>query len=138
MSLRCSDRSSPLQRQKSIVSQDYILVRDTTALDVNNESTKEPRHKWYDGYHFGKLCCVITAATVLFVNIILMAKVSSDKNVTDGLGILQDGDCNETKRLDLWLHFLINIPSTLLLGASNYSMQCLSAPSRKDIDTAHS
>jgi hypothetical protein len=27
--------------------------------------------------------------------------------------------------------------STLLLAASNYTMQCLSAPSRKEIDSAH-
>ena len=42
-----------------------------------------------------------------------------------------------TKRLDLWLHLGINLLSTLLLGASNYTMQCLSAPTRDEIDKAH-
>ena len=74
---------------------------------------------------------------MLLINLILVIVVSAKHNVIDGLGTLQDGDCNETKRLDLWLHFLINILSTLLLGASNYSMQCLSAPTRKDVDSAH-
>ena len=36
------------------------------------------------------------------------------------------------------MHLAINILSTLLLGASNYSMQCLSSPTRSDIDKAHS
>lgn len=42
-----------------------------------------------------------------------------------------------TKKLDLWLHLVINLLSTLLLGASNYTMQCLSAPTRNDINKAH-
>lgn len=42
-----------------------------------------------------------------------------------------------TKRLDLWLHLAINLLSTLLLGASNYTMQCLSAPTRDEINKAH-
>ncbi|KAF3038925.1 hypothetical protein E8E11_002173 [Didymella keratinophila] len=35
------------------------------------------------------------------------------------------------------LRVTINVLSTLMLGASNYLMQCLSAPTRKDIDNAH-
>lgn len=42
-----------------------------------------------------------------------------------------------TKRLDLWLHLGINLLSTILLGASNYTMQCLSAPTRDEINKAH-
>lgn len=36
-----------------------------------------------------------------------------------------------------WLHLAINILSGLLLGASNYCMQVLSAPTRDDVDAAH-
>lgn len=35
------------------------------------------------------------------------------------------------------IHILINIVSTLLLGASNYCMQTVSAPMRQDVDNAH-
>ena len=98
---------------------------------------KKQQHKWHDGYHFGVLCCTITAGTVLFINLILTIVASTKLNIADGIGTLQDGDCDETKRIDLWLHLLINILSTLLLGASNYSMQCLSAPTRQDIENAH-
>jgi hypothetical protein len=41
------------------------------------------------------------------------------------------------KRLDLWLHLLINLLSTGLLMASNYCMQLQAAPTRADIDRAH-
>ena len=36
------------------------------------------------------------------------------------------------------MHVAINVLSTLLLGASNYSMQCLSSPTRREVDKAHS
>lgn len=40
--------------------------------------------------------------------------------------------------MSLWLHLAINVLSTVLLGASNYCMQCLSSPTRGDVDKAHS
>ena len=55
----------------------------------------------------------------------------------NGLGTLQDGSCKRTAALTLWAHVAINILSTLLLGASNYSMQCLSSPTRSEINKAH-
>ncbi|MCJ1426733.1 hypothetical protein MMC29_004636 [Sticta canariensis] len=42
-----------------------------------------------------------------------------------------------TKNLDLWLHLGINLLSTVLLSASNYTMQSLSAPARDEINNAH-
>ena len=95
------------------------------------------RHRWREGYHFGVLCCALAAGTVLLVNIIVTVVVDTKYGISDGFVTLQDGDCDETKRLDLWLHLLINALSTLLLGASNYSMQCLSAPTRQDLDAVH-
>lgn len=43
----------------------------------------------------------------------------------------------KTATLAFWTHLVINILSTLLLGASNYSMQCLSSPTRSEVDKAH-
>ena len=79
----------------------------------------------------------MTAGTVLFINLIVTIVVSAKYHILGGIGTFQNGDCDETKRLDLWLHLPINILSTLLLGASNYSMQCLCAPTRQDVDDAH-
>lgn len=52
-------------------------------------------------------------------------------------GILYEGSCSKTKILTIISHLFINIFSTLLLSASNYTMQVLTAPSRQDIDRAH-
>ncbi|CAG8949257.1 hypothetical protein HYFRA_00004882 [Hymenoscyphus fraxineus] len=52
-------------------------------------------------------------------------------------GILSRGDCEEAKSMSTFLHILINLLSTALLGASNYTMQCLHAPTRAQVDEAH-
>lgn len=51
--------------------------------------------------------------------------------------IIYEGSCTLTKRWDTALHFIINVLSTVILSASNYCMQSLVAPTRKDIDKVH-
>lgn len=78
----------------------------------------------------------MTSGLTFFVNLALTIWGSA-KGFEGGVATVQEGDCNVTKKLDLWLHLAINLLSTLLLGASNYTMQCLSAPTRDEIDKAH-
>ena len=86
----------------------------------------------------GVTLCAFTAGTVLIINVLVTIWGTARLGVHGSLVTLQDGDCSKTKKLSLWLHLAINILSTLLLGASNYCMQCLSSPSRAEIDSAHS
>lgn len=90
-----------------------------------------------NGYHFGVMCCAWTSAVVLLVNLTVTIWSVKKFGIIDGLGTFQTGDCGSTSRIGFWLHLIINGLSTLLLGASNYSMQCLSAPTRREIDRAH-
>ncbi len=55
----------------------------------------------------------------------------------EGKRVLYDGNCDTTKKVNIGIHVLINILSTILLGASNYCMQCMSAPTRAEVDRAH-
>lgn len=50
---------------------------------------------------------------------------------------MYDGDCNHVERATIWFHVGINVLSSLLLSASNYTMQALCSPTRKEIDRAH-
>ncbi len=90
-----------------------------------------------NGYHFGVMCCAWTSAVVLLINLTATIWGVRKSEILDGLGTFQVGDCNTTSGLGFWLHLIINGLSTLLLGASNYSMQCLSSPTRSEIDRAH-
>jgi len=90
-----------------------------------------------NGYHFGVICCACISATILITNSIAIVWGSTEFGVEGGLGTIQDGSCTETNNVGFWIHLIFNVLSTLLLGASNYSMQCLSSPTRAEVDKAH-
>ena len=90
-----------------------------------------------EGYHFGVTCCAVVAAVVLVMNAIFTIWAVLSCGAQNGLGTLHDGSCKRITTLTFWAHLAINVLSTLLLGASNYSMQCLSSPTRNEIDKAH-
>ena len=96
-----------------------------------------PRTQKIQGYHFGILCCAVASAAVMVMNLTLSIWASRRYGLQEGLGTIQEGSCGEIKNLATLIHLGINMLSTLLLGASNYTMQCLSFPTRKDIDRAH-
>ena len=54
-----------------------------------------------------------------------------------GIGTLYKGSCDKSKVIALWLHLGINAISTLLLSGSNYTQQCLTTPTRTEVDAAH-
>lgn len=57
--------------------------------------------------------------------------------VEDDTGTVYTGSCRTVHYADGLSHIILNIVSTLFLGAGNYCMQVLVAPSRKDVDKAH-
>lgn len=79
----------------------------------------------------------LTAALVLVTNIALTAWAQARFGTQNGIGTIYLGSCAKAQRLDLWLHLLINVLSTLLLVASNFCMQLLVAPTRHEVDKAH-
>lgn len=96
-----------------------------------------PKYQRVQGYHVGVVCCAAVSGVVFIINLTLTIWSYKYYGVQHGLGTIRDGSCSQTKSLATRLHLAINILSTLLLGASNYSMQCLSAPTRQDIGNAH-
>ncbi|KAL4748930.1 hypothetical protein BDW72DRAFT_195371 [Aspergillus terricola var. indicus] len=77
-----------------------------------------------------------TSFTVLILNLAMVCWASFRHSDLDQ-SVLYSGNCDRAKELGTCVHLLINVLSTFLLSASNFGMQCLSAPTRKDIDRAH-
>lgn len=91
--------------------------------------------KWQRG-----IAAAYTASiTIGLLNIVWLAVAVSESKEwgESGSRVLFNGDCSRTKTLSTALHLVINVLSTILLGATNYTQQCLAAPSREDIDLAH-
>ena len=97
------------------------------------------RPVWYTGWHTGVLTCAISVVIVLFTNVGLTvyAVTNPEYKMERGVGTLYEGSCDKSRTLGLWLHLGINALSTLLLSGSNYTQQCLAAPTRREIDAAH-
>ncbi|KAJ5193760.1 hypothetical protein N7491_001090 [Penicillium cf. griseofulvum] len=99
----------------------------------------DPVHRWIKGV----VICSWIIGGVLALNIILTViaaglAYSGDSGQIFSFASLYRGKCSTSKNWTTGLHLLINILSTALLGASNYCMQCLAAPSREQVDKAHS
>jgi hypothetical protein len=77
---------------------------------------------------------------VMLVNFTLTIAAATQfrDTIKDGIGTAYHGDCNVVDEWSTALHIIINILSSLLLSASNYTMQCLCSPTRNEIDLAHS
>ncbi|KAJ1710323.1 hypothetical protein NYO67_7490 [Aspergillus flavus] len=109
-----------------------------TSLSKTNEEVKKPRtgYEWKNGASI----CLCAAASILFLNIlftIIAASRAQQSSRSFEAETIFEGSCTKAKRWSTGFHILINVLGTILLGASNYCMQCLSAPSRKDVDHVH-
>lgn len=103
-------------------------------------SLHRKRTKWqtyYQGWHVWATACAVITGVVFIVNTVLTIWASRTYGVSGGLGTIYKGSCKRSESLSLWLHLAINILSSALLSASNYCMQCLSSPTRGELDKAH-
>jgi hypothetical protein len=84
--------------------------------------------------------CFSTIFAVFLINVVVLSIswfLRNDKTQDTYIRSVYIGDCNTVKRAGTVAHLVINLLSTLMLGASNLCMQLIASPSRKDIDRAH-
>ncbi|KAF4458711.1 hypothetical protein FALBO_14546 [Fusarium albosuccineum] len=86
----------------------------------------------------------LTIFIILLTSLLIGALFASIFGVNDensslwGESLLYRGDCDWTSRTNLWIHLAINMLSTGILASSNFFMQALVAPTRHEVDKAHS
>ncbi|KAM7182945.1 hypothetical protein V8F33_013911 [Rhypophila sp. PSN 637] len=85
----------------------------------------------------GVQTALFVVVAILLTNAAITMWTSITMTVSDGIGTLHVGPCEEVKQTGLGLHVLINFLCTSLLGASNFCMQCLSSPARDELDEQH-
>ncbi|MCJ1263852.1 hypothetical protein MMC22_003722 [Lobaria immixta] len=89
------------------------------------------------GWRFGIISGSVSVFVVLVLNLSFTLWTLSRGGIENQRGILHDGDCDEVRKLNIVAHLIINIFSTVILASSNYCMQCLSAPTRAEINKEH-
>ncbi|QPC76909.1 hypothetical protein HYE68_007661 [Fusarium pseudograminearum] len=84
--------------------------------------------------------CACTAVFIVNLGFTIWSSVSL-KDIHDSTKtsrrIMYEGSCSTTRNMSLVIHLVINVFGSVLLSASNYGMQCLSTPTRADVDRAH-
>ena len=113
--------------------ENIIKAVTQTSKSVNNRL----KRRRLQGWRFGVTVSAWTAFTVLLLNLILTIYTGTSYPHYGGLGLAFEGKCSTVNSWTTWLHVLINGLSSVLLSASNYTMQCLCSPTRKEIDQAH-
>lgn len=95
-----------------------------------------PRTRWRRGAFFFAIAAFFTFA----INLAFIAWATSNRTQTlqHGIGTISENKCQKVKQWNTILHVIINIISTILLSGSNYCMQCSIAPTRLEVDAAHS
>ena len=89
------------------------------------------------GWRSGVKACAVGAILVLFINLLLTIGVAARHGFPEGVGTVSQGSCDAVNRSNAVVHLFINLLSTILLLCCNYTMRCLSAPTRSMIDKRH-
>jgi hypothetical protein len=135
-------RSSPTQPESFATSiengshdDDFLLLTQPAEF----QPRRPARQPFLTGWRPGAVLSLICAITVTIFNFIITIWVwKNPENVIEGaIGTLSIGNCGRIRRSNVRIHLLVNVLSTLLLCASNYCMQVLSAPNRTELDRAH-
>ncbi|KAF5381868.1 hypothetical protein D9757_008367 [Collybiopsis confluens] len=98
--------------------------------------TRRIKSRLPTGWRFGAWLATFGASVVLLVNIFILVWSATESGGSP-IGIGFQGNCNTMNRYSVGIHLVINVLSTVLLGASNYVMQTLCAPTRDEVNRAH-
>lgn len=108
--------------------------KDCHELNTDKKVSCGLNYGWRSG---SVISCAFIATVLCFNTILVVYSIAKNPPSKDGVGKLKRGPCGPILLASTWSHVAINICSTIVVAASNYNMQCLSAPTRKDIDEAH-
>lgn len=122
-----STSSSPKDRPRSI----WIVLNERFKGNI--------RQSRFYGWRMGVLLGSCTSAFVLTCNIAMIIVGARTRSGYDreGVATLLTADEETISRWNTLCHIFINVLSTILLSASNYTMQVLNSPTRYELDLAH-
>jgi len=97
--------------------------------------------RFYDnfigGWRAGLVRSFLLSLIALIVNISVYTWLFRTYDSKDGTATLQRGNCGRIRNANTGIHAALNVVSTLILGASTYAMQGITAPTREEVDVAH-
>jgi len=105
--------------------------------EIVSSHTGKSTTKSFSGWRFTLILSVLLGISIFGFNLGVTIWAFTNFPIVQGVATFHQGSCSRTQSSVTWLHLAINILSTLLLGASNFCMQILCAPTRQEVDAAH-
>ena len=124
--------------ESALLLSDIVTQTNGHVYSTYVESTENHQpNKYRSGWRSTVVWQTNLGISILILNFALTIWCYIKLHIEKGVATVYQGPCAQTKDLVTALHLAICILSSLLLGASNYCMQILSAPTRKEVDGAH-
>lgn len=141
-------QAQPLSRTVDNIRHNVTLEQLVTQESENRDTFETGRsrpqdflgqHRLFTGWRVGVFAAFIGTTAVCLFNIVMTAYIVSEPwgHRRGAFGLLYSGSCDKARSLNVLIHLVVNILSTLILGASNYCMQVLCAPTRDELVRAH-
>lgn len=112
---------------------------NTPAFEELKYDQEAPKKSWFGyGWRGGARIAFISTCVTLVINVTLLVFNVLHYPKMGGFPVVYRGTCQEAETRNTIWHLVINILSTSMLAASNYCMQLLCAPTRSNINRAHS
>ena len=127
-SFRADDDNESLLKHDRSPSQTLKQNKTAIARPVSQTPTiraSRERRKRLQGWRFGVAVSARVALTVFGLNLIftIVGVTKFGDTIKHGVGTAYEGSCDTVDSWATWLHIAINILSSILLSASNYTMQ---------------
>lgn len=121
----------------SVYSYDNNPLHATSAVQPRLQ--RPVKERFLAGWRVGALLSLSFTTLVCILNLAITIWVwkQPGHEIDGSIGTLFEGNCGRARKTNVWIHLVVNLLSTLLLCASNYCMQVLSAPSREELVRAH-
>lgn len=113
------------------------LTEPTPNTKKDSGNAFQDARRRLQGWRSGVLIAGVMTSIIFVLNLTTAIATLSRSDVQNGTIVALEGSCQVVNHWSLAIHFLINVLSSLLLGASNYTMQVLNAPTRSECDAAH-
>lgn len=125
----------------TLINREPDTALDARSKSLDNHSAPErsarQRKSLLKGWRVGVFAAACIMAGTFLINLVATICASVEFDLEEGIGDVYVGSCDVVDRWSLGLHLLVNGLSTAIFSASNYTMQCLVAPKRKECDVAH-
>ncbi|KAI1503677.1 hypothetical protein F5X99DRAFT_87631 [Biscogniauxia marginata] len=100
-----------------------------------------PRSRWRWPRSGWRLAAAVNTILASVCAILLLALLAwsvrrSGGDIKSNL-VFFAGSCDTSGTINLWLHLLLNVFSTIILASSNFFCQVLNSPSRGEVDASH-